>query len=324
MKNRKAIFVRYAAAALCAALLLTACNLQEEKTVRFIVMGDSRGSFGDTASINEKILAEMADAVLDEDVDFVFFTGDLVWGYASKGTLQEQLRAWLSIMQPVYDAGIPVYTIRGNHEMAQDTASGGAWNEVFTGPYALPVNGPDGEKGLTYSFTYKNIFVAALDNYVNEHRVNQTWLDAQLAANEQPHVFVVGHEPAFKAYHEDCLDDYPAQRDVFWESIKAAGGRVYLTGHDHFYDHIRLDNGDGMPGNDLHQIIVGGSGATLYEDPEYDGDNSLWTPKQVYHEQAFGYVLVEVRGKLVKTIWKHRTEPGVYRPGGDRFTYWAR
>jgi len=309
-------------AVMCAVVLLAACSRQDE-TVRFIVMGDSRGSFGGGA-VNEEILTEMANAVLHEDVDFVLFTGDLVWGGASEGTLQEQIATWIEIMQPVYDAGIGVYPIRGNHEMLQDTAAGDAWKSVFVGQYAVPDNGSGDEKGLTYSFSYKNVFVAGLDEYANEHRVNQQWLDAQLTANDQPHVFVFGHEPAFKALHPDCLDDYPAQRDAFWENIMEAGGRIYFTGHDHFYDHTRLDDGDGRSGNDLHQIIAGGSGADLYDEPVYDGDNSRWIPMPVYHEKEFGYVLVEVTGKRVRSIWKHRTGPDTYEPGGDDFTYWAR
>lgn len=30
--------------------------------------------------------------------------------------------------------------------------------------------------------------------------------------------FVFGHEPAFKAFHTDCLDDYVIERDTFWNN----------------------------------------------------------------------------------------------------------
>lgn len=45
----------------------------------------------------------------------------------------------LSVMQPLYDAGVGVYPIRGNHE---DCGPKAVWDNVFTGPYALPNNGP--------------------------------------------------------------------------------------------------------------------------------------------------------------------------------------
>jgi DNA repair exonuclease SbcCD nuclease subunit len=37
---------------------------------------------------------------------------DNIWVY------KEQLNSWKAIMKPLYDAGIPIYVIRGNHEAA--------------------------------------------------------------------------------------------------------------------------------------------------------------------------------------------------------------
>ena len=55
-------------------------------------------------------------------------------------------------MQPVYDAGIGVYPCRGNHDAIgvkpsvdpTGALSKEGWNNVFTGPYALPGNGDGG------------------------------------------------------------------------------------------------------------------------------------------------------------------------------------
>jgi hypothetical protein len=175
---------------------------------------------------------------------------------------------------------------------------------------------------VTYSFTEENVFVAVLDQYADPQRVNQAWLDAQLAANTQPHVFFLGHEPAFKLHHADCLDDHPSDRDAFWESIEAEGGRTYFAGHDHFYDHTRLNDGDGNLDDDIHQFVVGTAGAPLRDwEINYDGENSYWVPQSVLHEKEYGYVVVEIDGLDVTLTWKHRTAPGVYEPGGDQFSY---
>jgi hypothetical protein len=137
--------------------------------------------------------------------------------------------------------------------------------------------------------------------------VNQTWLDSQLAANRQPHVFAFGHEPAFQAHHDDCLDEYPDKRDVFWASLESAGARVYFCGHDHFYDHARVNNGDGDPNNDLHQYIIGTAGANFFGwMPPYDGDNSHYTVEQWFHTSNYGYVLVEVDDLEVTLSWMER------------------
>jgi hypothetical protein len=217
-------------------------------------------------------------------------------------------------MQPVYDAGIGVYVVRGNHDVGEP-AGVTAWNKVFKGEFSLPDNGPAGEKNLTYSVTHKNALIISLDQYIKHRRVNQAWLDTQFAANTRLHIFVLGHEPAFKALHEDCLDDYPAERDVFWGSIEKAGGRTYFCGHDHFYNHARVDN-DGDPSNDIHQYIVGTAGAPLYDWlGNYDGDNSNYTVENIYHAKEYGYCLVEIDGLDVTLSWMERVGAGKYEAG---------
>jgi hypothetical protein len=178
---------------------------------------------------------------------------------------------------------------------------------------------------MTYAVTHKNAFIVSLDQYAGinhktAHTVNQKWLDAQLAANTKPHIFIAGHEAAFRILHTDCLDNRRLQRDAFWASIKNAGGRTYFAGHDHFYDHARIDDGDGNPDNDIHQHIIATAGAPLYTwSPPYSGDNSYYIIEQISHAENYGYVLVEVDGLNVTLIWMERhttdlTIPGIYQP----------
>ena len=310
-------------------LLISPTGVRAEP-VRFVVTGDS---WGPDNGVNTVILAEIAQATIDEDVDFTLVIGDLQTGYRnSQPEFESQLITWRNTMQPVYDAGIEVYPCRGNHDAIGVTPaadptgalSKAGWDNVFTGTYALPANGPSGEENVTFSFTQENVFVIGLDQYgTHPQRVNQDWLDAQLTSNAQPHIFVFGHEPAFKLFHEDCLDDHPSERNTFWQSITAACGKTYFCGHDHFYNHTRLGDGDGNPENDLHQFDVATSGSSFYHwEGNYDGDNGSWTPQLVNHEEDFyGYILVEVDGLDVTLTWKHRTAAGVYEAGGDVLTY---
>lgn len=301
---RSAVVFSLALASIAAAISFT--SLSAQTTIRFIVSGDSRGVDN---GVNAEILNEIAEATIAEGAEFVLFPGDLVTGSTDSATLESQLVTWRDIMQPVYDAGIGVYPCRGNH----DIGNLGAWNHVFSGAYALPANGPSGEENITFSFTHGNAFVVGLDEYVSIHRINQAWLDDQFALNTQPHVFCFGHEPAFSVRHTDCLDDYPNERNVFWSSIASEGGRMYFAGHDHFYNHARIDDGDGVLSNDLHQYVVGTAGAPLRSwDGLYDGNNGSWSPTLQYHETEYGYLLVEINDLEVTTTWKHRTSPGVY------------
>ncbi|MDY7010258.1 MAG: metallophosphoesterase [Planctomycetota bacterium] len=265
---------------------------------------------GDDNGVNTTILSEIAAEIINQNAEFVIFTGDLINGNTSSQVVMEsQFTTWRNTMQPVYDAGIGVHICRGNH----DDDNVAVWNNIFGD---LPDNGPAGEINMTYSVTHKNAFVVALDQYVTPHRVNQTWLDAQLAANTNPHIFAFAHETAFHVYHTGGQETYPAERDAFWNSIAGAGGRTYFCGNDHFYNHAHVDDGDGNPDNDVHQLVVATAGAPLYDwDGEYDGNNTTFTLENVFHAKQYGYVLFEIDGLDVTTTWMERTGAGTYEAG---------
>ncbi len=292
------------------ALLATAsAALAQTLPWRFIAVGDTRGG-SSTAPINTATLTELANEIVRQNAQFVVVPGDLVYS----GSLSD-FQSWKGIMGPVYQAGIGVYPVMGNHDA--NAVSG--WSQVF-GP-DLPDNGPAGELDRTYAFSLDNTLIVALDTELNLGRVNQAWLDGILAQNTLPHVFVFGHRPAFKANHADCLDDYPTQRDTFWNSLKTAGARAYFCGHDHFYDHLRADDGDGDPLNDVHQLIVGCGGAPFHTTYAYDGVNSPWAPVNLFHEAQYGYTVVEVDGLTVTMTFFHRNETGTYVQTADTWTY---
>jgi hypothetical protein len=133
----------------------------------------------------------------------------------------------------------------------------------------------------------------------------------------------MSHVPAFKIQHTDCLDDYAAERDLFWNSLSEAHCRMYFCGHDHFYDHTRLDDGDGNPDNDVHQFVVGTAGAPLVADGAYDGANGVWKPTRIFHEAQYGYLSVQIDGATVKSTWYHRTGTKTYTATSEGLGYLA-
>ncbi|HWI56240.1 MAG TPA: hypothetical protein VNZ22_03355 [Bacillota bacterium] len=278
---------------------------------KFILFGDTIKTSG-SPPINTNILSELANAISNVKPAFVLFMGDC----AMAGSVKNY-QIWTNLMFPVYRAGIGVYPTIGNH----DSSDIAGFTNVF-GP-SLPDNGPEGEYDTTYALTYENALILVLNEATpaRDYLVNQAWVNAVLATNTRPHVFAMGHYPAFKIYQTSYLGNYPTNRNNFWHSLSNAHGRIYFCSHDHFYDHSRLDDGDGNPGNDLHQFIVGTGGAPLYADGVYDGTNALWTPKRIFHEKEYGYVLVEVDGNTVRTTWCHRTNPGTYVPTDEVFSY---
>jgi hypothetical protein len=82
--------------------------------------------------------------------------------------------------------------------------------------------------------------------------------------------------------------------------------------------------GDGDPGDDLHQLVVGSGGAPFTTSALYDGVNSPYTPVNIAREMNnYSYLLVEIDGLYVTMTMMHRAAPGVWAPGGDVFSYTA-
>jgi predicted phosphodiesterase len=314
-------------AALGLALLAGLCQAQHFK---FIITGDGRsnglpGRSGyDDNGINKTIVKELVAETLRQKAKFVLFSGDLVLGYTNEEVFRNQLTSWLILMAPLYDRGIGVYPVRGNHD-AYSTNDEAVWTSVLSGRYRLPDNGPEGEKNATWSFEYENALFIGVDEWgKHEHAVNQAWLDEQLAKNKKPHIFVMGHEMAFKAgHHDDNLDNKPAARDAFIDSLFKAGAKVYVCGHDHFYDRTDVSDQAKFPGQTITQLLVGTAGAPFYHGDKHNGNNGSWSLNVDKHiEDTYGYTLVEIDGLNATLTFYGRTSAGMYSPM-DSFSYTA-
>lgn len=290
-------------------LLLCACTVRAQKW-SFVFFADTQDpEWGPW--MNTNVMAELALAITNDKPDLVLFGGDL-----ANHPQPPVPPSWTNIMAPIYASGARVYAVLGNHDNYEVPGFVRAFGPDH------PDNGPEGDVNLTYALNHKNALILGLNAFspTNEYRVNQPWVEAVLATNAQPHVFAFSHPAAFKLQHGNCLGMYPTNRDALWRSLTQAGARMYFSGHDHFYDHTRLDDGDGNENNDLHQVISGTGGAALYADSAYDGQNGAWTPVRVLHDQNHGYVLVEIDGPVVTSYWKRRTGPGEFQVK-DVFSY---
>jgi len=297
-----------------AAFCATTEATKEDKW-KFAVFCDTRGDDINTtfkSGINNTIMDRLASEVINESCELVLVPGDMINGWWANGSTsyKNQFSNWNRIIQQVRNKSIKVYTVRGNHEDGQsvyppkppystdpDPALKAAYIEAFRNDN--PDNGPENETFLSYSFTHKNAFFVGLDEYVNPHLVNQTWLDAQFKQNDKPFVFVFGHEPAYAINHPDCLAYYTTQRWNFWNSIGNAGGKIYFCGHDHLYDLAHIFDSSG---NKIYQVVVGSGGAPHknWTPPYYDGS----VIGDFHNNIDAGYILVTVDGDVALVEWK--------------------
>ncbi len=329
--------------AVCACTVPGNTLSRQYNTWKFVVISDTQGSNkeqNNKSCINDEILKLIAADMADENPDFVLVAGDLVNGwFRNSGTdYAVQYSNWKNAMGPVYSKGIRVYAVRGNHDSGPERLVlpplpedlepppgsllllEDEFKNAMIEPYT-PLNGPEEEKGLTYSFIHKNAFIIGLDQYTGgQHRVNQLWLDRQLEGNRQYHLFVFGHEPAFEADHKDNLSFYPEERNRFRDSIVNAGGRIYFCGHDHFYNRALVKDGEG---NSLWQVIAGTGGARLRTwSGSYKESSSVSC--EYHNSDYYGYLIVTVDGSAENVQWKalvdiHAGKWQVY----DTFTYTA-
>lgn len=137
-------------------------------------------------------------------------------------------------------------------------------------------SGPSGCPQTTFSFDYEDAHFVVLNEYcdlggdtatdgdVPNHLYN--WLVNDLATNSLPFVFVIGHEPAYPQPDEDTgrlrhqfdsLNQYPANRDRFWELLVAEGVTAYICGHTHNYSAVRIDENGVIGGDGVWQIDAG-------------------------------------------------------------------
>src|SRR5579862_605670 len=212
--------------------------------VRFIVTGDDRWNTGhprdgeDENGVNVTALTRLMKATMAEKPDAMLLTGDLIGGAKTDEEETAQFDTWIKVMQPVYDSGIKVLTAIGNHEMHAPHA-GDVWRKAMSGNRANPDDGPDAEKGLTYTYVLKNCLFISLDQFTEKSpTINQAWLDGVLKSPHPPHIFAFAHKMAFfSGNHDDGMPTIPDARDAFIKSLVNAGARTVFFGHDHLYDH---------------------------------------------------------------------------------------
>lgn len=316
------------------------------KPLRIVVAGDGRAEYPwnpprveDADGINKVITSEIADAVLKENAEILLWTGDFTnVPDNNPDTFRKQLRAWRNIVQPLYDDGVAVLPVRGNHELYRyDKGSyepipirdaKKTWNEVFSGDYGLPMNGPESQKNLSFYYVHDTVLCVGLDQYENPsgHSINQSWLEQVLKEHRKPFVFVYGHEPAFMSGTHDVnetLGADPIARNALWESLIRAGVRVYLCGHDHLYDHMIVARKIEETGPVIHQLTAGTAGAPFYHGDIYKDKDSAWTLTNRQHiENTYGYILVAIENNKATITFKGRISPGRYEPM-DSFSYMA-
>ncbi len=280
---------------------------------KFAVMADSDiidGDDGVPLGSSEDILGTLVGDLKHQDIDFVIFPGDLAMRDGND-SLDEILGLWRSQVKPLYDAGIEVYTIRGNHDRVIDEPLPGS--DPYLKYFTLPRNATSPDGGYTYSFSHRNANFIGFDQYLNrkasfddhlyalhsnQGQMMNPWVISQIDSSTSPLNFVFSHEPLFASKsHSNCMANDPDSRDALVAALSAHHG-AYFCGHDHMY--LRGTASDGQE-HAVPEFVVGTAGGRIYDYApvrvsDYEGPDTFSVEK-VYDDSTelrFGYLLVTV------------------------------
>jgi hypothetical protein len=268
---------------------------------KFAAMSDSRGKY---TGVNDSVLSKLVDHLVEnqKNVKFVFFMGDMVDGSKTNSQqTKEELLHWKDVMSPVYNNKNMIWPYLwptvGNHEI-QNPTDENTFREIFKDVF---FNGPDDEKGLTYSFDYDNVHFVSVDTdrwYYGDlndstddtrdwHYIKHLdWLENDFKSARKRgvnHIFVFAHEMPFPiaGHLHDGLPNlglnfsgeldstriwYLNQRKKYLDLLVKYKVAAHICGHEHIYGRQLVDG--------VWQIVAGSAGAPLYNfNPTYSNQN---------------------------------------------------
>ncbi len=277
---------------------------QPALALRAVLISDTQGSKGpnydfinktETEAVNKAILA------MNPKPDMVFCLGDL----AGRGFTEEtgyQFEAWKELMRPITDAGIPLYVIKGNHELtrarnADDpsklryfTSNQEAFLKAFS---SMPSNGPKGYEHLAYTVSdkkTKTVFVA-IDSYYLEKDLESKpygayghisqgqldWLAGPLPeVEEASHRILLAHAPVFNPKKERPIPHDESFKSL-WRTLEDKHFDLMIAAHLHISSFALVD-GKVWPEAryPMAQVIIGPVGGNKSSAAKVLSDPAVW------------------------------------------------
>ncbi|WP_066319944.1 phosphodiester glycosidase family protein [Bacillus sp. FJAT-29814] len=225
-------------------------TLKRKQSFEFAVLGDTQSP--SDLSLLDKILGDLNN----NDLAFMIHVGDLI-DDASKFKQWDDALSTLSTYDRIRSTDL-VATL-GNHEYMGD-ANAQAAKAIFNSPG----NGPDLDKGGTYSVDYNNIHISVLgftsDNKVFEQQLE--WLKQDVKQSDKPWKILVTHKPP---YFTNPFGGNEIMKEKLVPVVDELGIDIVFSGHDHSYGRTKkLKNGVDDPNGTVY-IVSGTTGLKHYD-----------------------------------------------------------
>jgi acid phosphatase type 7 len=204
--------------------------------LRFVLMGDNRQDIGNSSNpIWEGVLAE----ALEHEPQFFVNTGDMV----KDGDNPTQWSNFIRASEPGF-ARVPSILTMGNHDADEIDGDGALYNQL----YELPRNPVTGSEDY-YSIDVGPIHLVSLNTQYNEPGSSEwsdmlEWLDADLAATEQPWTMVFFHKAVYsRGNHSSGEENDGEINRALVPIFDAHQVDFVLNGHSHNYERFAPSRG---------------------------------------------------------------------------------
>ncbi len=272
--------------------------------LRAVLLSDTQGKKGPEYNhINRKETTAAVKAILamKPRPDMVFCLGDLVGrGFTERAGYQ--FEDWKELMRPITQAGIPLYVLKGNHELTcergKDDHSRFRYfvrnQEAFVKAFSnMPSDGPKGYDHLAYTVADKatsTVFVA-LDSYYLDRDMESTpygsygyisqaqtsWLRGPLpAVDSAAHRIVLTHAPAFNVKKEHPGFVHDSFRRL-WEALEEKKFDMMIAAHLHVFSCAGIDESVYPESRrPITQVVIGPVGGTRTAAKSARSDPATW------------------------------------------------
>ena len=195
---------------------------------KFAVLGD----FGTGDRTQYELAAQMAKVYQSFKYELVVLVGDNIYGSERP---QDFKKKFEDPYKPLLDAGVKFYASLGNHD---------AREQRFYKPFNM-----DGKLYYTFSPKPEIRFFALESTYPVPEQIR--WLEKELKASGSNWKIVFFHHPLYSSGDRHGSD--LRLREVLEPLFLANNISVVLTGHDHFYERVKPQNG-------ITYFVVGSGG----------------------------------------------------------------
>jgi len=239
----------------------------KDGSLRFMVMGDT--GTGDNGQY--ETAREMVALRQQFPFEFVVMVGDNIYGSDSAADYQKKFE---TPYKPLLDAGVKFYASLGNHDNPNQ-ASYALFNMGGQRYYTFRAS-PGGVSKLTHGGVR---FFAIDSNYLKKDQLD--WLDKELGSSGSDWKICFFHHPLYSSgkTHGSSLESRATLEPIFVQN----GVSVVLTGHDHIYERIKLEQG-------IQHFVIG-SGGSLRR-----GDLARTDLTEKGYDQDYVFMLAEIAG----------------------------